>query len=132
MDAKIAPQGVTIARDFTTKTDLAKVECCFNLEPDVACKGAEKAFTAFADRITKEWVEESKRAVYGDDWFKAAVGRVILFRSTEAIVSRAPWYEGGYRAQIVAYTCARLAWLALEQPESGGFCLLYTSPSPRD
>jgi len=103
-----------------TKTDLAKVECCFNLEPDVACKGAEKAFTAFADRITKEWVEESKRAVYGDDWFKAAVGRVILFRSTEAIVSRAPWYEGGYRAQIVAYTCARLAWLALEQPESGG------------
>jgi len=31
-----------------------------------------------------------------------------------------PWYEGGYRAQIVAYTCARLANLALDQAESGG------------
>jgi len=103
-----------------TKTDLAKVECSFNLEPDVACKGAEKAFISFAERITKEWTEESKRAVYGDDWFKAAVGRVILFRATEAIVSKATWYEGGYRAQIVAYTCARLAQLALDRPESGG------------
>lgn len=103
-----------------TKTDLAKVECCFNLEPDTACKGAEKAFISFAERIAKEWAEESKRAIYGDDWFKMAVARVILFRATEAIVSNAPWYEGGYRAQIVAYTCARLAQLARDQLGSGG------------
>lgn len=107
-------------RQVITKTDLAKVECCFNLEPDLACKGAEKAFVAFADRISKEWSEEAKRASYGDDWFKSAVARVILFRAAEASVSRAPWYQGGYRAQIVAYTCAKLAKLALEQEESGG------------
>ena len=35
-------------------------------------------------------------------------------------VSKATWYEGGYRAQIVAYTCARLAKLALDQEGSGG------------
>lgn len=103
-----------------TKTDLANVECCFDLEPDVAGKGAEKAFTSIAERIVKEWAEESKRAAYGDDWFKAAVGRVILFRATQAIVSQSSWYEGGYRAQIVAYACARLARLALDQPKSGG------------
>jgi hypothetical protein len=102
------------------KTDLAKVECCFGLEPDVACKGAEKAFVSFAERITKEWSDESKRALYGDDWFKAAAARLMLFRATEAIISNAAWYEGGYRAQIVAYTCARLAKLSLDQPESGG------------
>jgi len=102
------------------KTDLAKIQCCFALEPDVACKGAEKAFVSFAERITKEWTEESKRALYGDEWFKAAVARFILFRAAEAIVSNAPWYEGGYRAQIVAYACARLARLALDRPESGG------------
>lgn len=102
------------------KTDLAKVECCFNLEPDVACKGAEKAFVSFAERIAKEWEEDAKRVTYGDDWFRAAVARVMLFRAAEAIVSKAPWYEGGYRAQIVAYTCARLAKLALDQNESGG------------
>ncbi len=107
-------------KQVITKTDLAKVECCFNLEPDVACKGAEKAFIAFAERISKEWVDESRQAIYGDDWFRAAVARVILFRAAEASISKASWYEGGYRAQIVAYTCARLAKLALDQPASGG------------
>jgi hypothetical protein len=107
-------------RQVITKTDLAKVECCFNLEPDVACKGAEKAFIAFAERISKEWTDESQRAIYGDDWFRSAVARMIIFRAVEANVSRATWYEGGYRAQIVAYTCARLAKLALDHEESGG------------
>jgi hypothetical protein len=45
---------------------------------------------------------------------------VILFRAAEASVSRASWYEGGYRAQIVAYTCARLAKLALDLEPGGG------------
>jgi hypothetical protein len=101
-------------RQVTTKTDLAKAVCCFDLEPDVACKGAEKAFIAFAERITKVWEEEVNRATYGDDWFKAAIARIILFRAAESIVSKAPWYEGGYRAQIVAYSCTRLSGLAQE------------------
>jgi len=101
-------------RQVLTKTDLAKAACCFDLEPDVACKGAEKAFVAFAEKITKEWADEKNRTTYGDDWFRAAVARIILFRASESVVSKAPWYEGGYRAQIVAYSCMRLAGLALE------------------
>ena len=96
------------------KTDLAKAECCFNLEADVACKGAEKAFTAFAERVSKEWEDETIRARYGDDWFKMAVARILLFRATETLVSKADWYEGGYRSQIVAFSCMRLAALAME------------------
>jgi hypothetical protein len=101
-------------KQVITKTDLAKAECCFALAPDIACKGAEKAFIAFAERISKEWEDESNRAIYNDDWFRAAVARVILFRAAESIVSNAPWYEGGYRAQIVAYSCMRLASLGTE------------------
>jgi hypothetical protein len=101
------------------KTDLAKVECCFNLEPDIACKGAEKAFVSFGERIAREWEDEQKRTEYGDDWFKAAVARAILFRAAEAIVSKASWYESGYRAQIVAYACARLAGLAQDATDGG-------------
>ena len=86
----------------------------------MACKGAEKAFVAFAERISNEWSDESQRTIYGDDWFKAAVVRVILFHAAEASISQASWYEGGYRAQIVAYTCARLAKLAQDEPTSGG------------
>ena len=91
--------------------------------PDVACKGAEKSFTEFAERVTKEWADERKRNLYGDDWYRAAVARVILFRTTERLVSGAYWYEGGYRAQIVAYASARLAALANER--SGGGRLEY-------
>lgn len=100
-----------------TKTDLAKVENCFDGLPDLACKGAEKSFTSFAERITKEW--DDKKPLYGDDWFRAAVVRTILFRTTERLVSEACWYEGGYRAQIVAYAVGRLATLARDQSTGG-------------
>lgn len=102
-----------------TKTDLAKVESCFDLLPDVACKGAEKAFVAFAERVTNDWKDEANRATYSDDWYRAAVARVILFRATEGLVSKATWYEGGYRAQIVAYATARLAALAEKRSDGG-------------
>lgn len=102
-----------------TKTDLAKVESCFDLLPDIACKGAEKAFVAFAERVTEDWRDERGRSAYGDDWYRSAVARAILFRATEGLVSKAPWYEGGYRAQVVAYATARLAALA-EQRSGGG------------
>ena len=108
------PRGQVI-----TKTDLAKVESCFDLLPDVACKGAEKAFVAFAERVTEDWKDERRRSAYGDDWYRSAVARAILFRVTEGLVSKASWYEGGYRAQVVAYAMARLAVLA-EQRSGGG------------
>lgn len=106
-----------------TKTNLAKVETCFEELPDVACKGAEKAFIAFADRITKAWQEEYNRSLYGDDWFRAAVARTILFQAAERLVSKAPWYAPGTRAQVVAHTTAKLAVLAREV--SGGGSLDY-------
>ncbi len=102
-----------------TKTDLAKVESCFDLFPDIACRGAEKAFVAFAETVTEEWKDASKRSKYGDDWYRCAVARIILFRRTESLVSNAPWYEGGYRAQVVAYAIARLAALAKDRSEGG-------------
>ena len=112
------PRGQVI-----TKTDLAKVESCFDLLPDVACKGAEKAFMAFAERVTEDWKDEGRRSAYSDDWYRCAVARVILFRTTEGLVSKASWYEGGYRAQVVAYTTARFAALAADR--SGGGRLDY-------
>lgn len=101
-----------------TKTDLAKVETCFDLMPDTACRGAEKAFIAFAMRVTEEWKDEKARSLYSDDWFKSAVARSIIFRATEALVSRADWYASGTRAQVVAHTTAKLSLLARDM--SGG------------
>ena len=38
-----------------------------------------------------------------------AVVKAIVFRRAEELVSKQPWYEGGYRAQIVAYAVAKFA-----------------------
>lgn len=102
-----------------TKTELAKVETCFDLMPDVACRGAEKAFVAFAERVAKAWNEESNRALYGDDWYRAAVARMILFRTAERLVSKAPWYAPSTRAQVVAHATAKLALMANKLSDGG-------------
>jgi hypothetical protein len=101
------------------KLTLAKVETCFDLLPDAACRGAEKAFVAFAVRVADEWKDERTRSLYGDDWFRSAVARAILFRTTESIVSKAPWYASGTRSQVVAHTTAKLAFMARELTGGG-------------
>jgi hypothetical protein len=92
-----------------TKTDLAKSENAWAERPNVVSKGAQKNFLDFADRITKEWDADPDR--FNEHYFRSVVCRVILFRKTEEIVSAQPWYQGGYRANVVAYTLARLARL---------------------
>lgn len=106
-------------RQVVTKMDLGKVEMCFLQRPEIACRGAEKAFTEFAEQVVEVWKDERARPTYNDNWFRSAIARVIVFRATERVVSDAPWYEGGYRAQIVAYTVARLARLADERAKGG-------------
>jgi len=69
--------------------------------------------------LSREWEDEGKRDLYGDDWFKTAVAKVILFKATERIISEASWYEGGYRAQIAAYSCACLARLGTDESNGG-------------
>jgi len=42
-------------------------------------------------------------------YFREAVAKAIVFRSVERLVSGQPWYQGGYRAYVVAYTIAKIA-----------------------
>lgn len=101
------------------KLTLAKVETCFDRLPDAACHGAEKAFVAFAGRVAEEWKDERKRNLYGDDWFRSAIARSILFKATESLVSKAPWYASGTRSQVVAHTTSKLSQLALDLSDGG-------------
>ena len=42
-------------------------------------------------------------------YYREAIGKAIVFRSVERLVSEQPWYQGGYRANVVAYSIAKLA-----------------------
>lgn len=93
-----------------TKTDLAKFENVFDDHPRWVNLGSQKNFARYALRIGKEWEKSSDG--FNELYFKRAIARGILFRTTEKLVSAQPWYNGGYRANIVAYTLSMLGEVA--------------------
>ncbi len=91
------------------KTFLSKSENAWLQKPEIVSRGAQYSFSAFADHITM-WLEKDNLAIT-ESYFKGTIARVILFRAVETMVSKSEWYDGGYRAQIVAYTVAYLSYV---------------------
>jgi hypothetical protein len=91
-----------------SKTDLAKFEMVWLMEPHIVSRGAQKNFAEFATLIGKEW--EKNRDYFGELYFKESVAKAILFKATEKLVQIEPWYAGGYRANIVAFTLSKIAF----------------------
>lgn len=90
-----------------TKTDLAKFENVWDEHPKWVNLGAQKNFARYAHRIGREWEKSSDG--FNEYYFKRAIARALIFRACEKLVSAQPWYNGGYRANIVAYTLAVLS-----------------------
>ena len=84
-----------------TKTDLAKFEHSWDQLPHVVSLGAEKNFREFMLRLAKR--PRQPDAAY----FERLMAKAILFRTTEKLVSAQQF--GGYRANIVTYTIAKLS-----------------------
>ena len=98
-----------------TKTDLAKFLNVWLDKPDVVSKGAQKNFADFASFVGGEWNRHPND--FNEMYYREAVARAIVFRSVERLVSEQPWYQGGYRANVVAYAISKLAH---DVAQSGG------------
>ncbi|MFH7524977.1 AIPR family protein [Aeromonas sp. A5] len=92
-----------------TKTDLAKFENVWDDHPKWVNLGSQKNFARYAVRIGCEWEKSSDE--FNEFYFKRAIARALIFRATERIVSAQPWYNGGYRANIVIYTLALISYI---------------------
>lgn len=90
-----------------TKTDLAKFENVWRCIPYTVSLGAQKNFANFADYIDQAWQRQDTD--FNEAYFREIVAKAIVFRHLEKLVSRQPWYQGGYRANIVAYTISYVA-----------------------
>jgi hypothetical protein len=90
-----------------TKTDLAKYENAWRWLPHTVSQGAQKNFLSFSTYIVAEWDKIPEE--FNEEYYRRAVVKGIIFRRTEKLVSEQPWYEGGYRANIVAYSVAKLS-----------------------
>lgn len=90
-----------------TKTDLAKVINSWQQQPHLVSMGGQTNFVKLANQIIDEW--EKHETIFNDNYFKESVALMILFKRIEKLVTIQPWYEAGYRANIVAYSISLLA-----------------------
>lgn len=90
-----------------SKTDLAKYINLWRGHPDMVSKGTQKNFAHFALATGKEWSKQPDE--FNETFYRQAIAQAIIFRQTEKLVTQQPWYEGGYRANVVAYAIAKLA-----------------------
>jgi hypothetical protein len=98
-------------KQVLTKTDVAKLENTWRGFPHKVSFGAQKNFVVFAEWIAKEWAADPEQ--FDDEYYRYVVALAILFRQTEALVSKQSWYQGGYRANVVTYTLAKLRYMIL-------------------
>ncbi|XJC80909.1 AIPR family protein (plasmid) [Delftia tsuruhatensis] len=100
-----------------SKTDLAKYAHTRDEKPHWVSLGAQKNFTKFAGKFSSRNSDLSEAGHwerispdYGDDYFKSMIAVALIWKKMEGIVDsgRGSWYEGGYRANIVTYTIAKL------------------------
>ena len=108
-----------------TKTDLAKFENTWDEHPKWVNLGAQKNFAKYAHRIGKEWEKASDS--FNEFYFRRAVARGLIFRATEKLVSAQPWYNGGYRANIVAYSLAVLSEITRRHKKSLDFLRVWNA-----
>ena len=94
-------------RQLFTKTDLAKFVAVWEETPHEVSLGAQKNFAAFARRIGQQW--KTAPDDFNETWYRESVAKAIVFRATERLVTEQPWYQGGYRANIVAHAIAKTA-----------------------
>jgi hypothetical protein len=53
---------------------------------------------------------------FNDEFFKAVVAHAIVFRELERLIpTQTDWYDGGYRANIITFTIAKLVQVISEQ-----------------
>ena len=115
-------------RQLFTKTDLAKFVNVWEGRPHEVSMGAQKNFAAFASRVGQAWARSPND--FNEAWYRQAVAKAIVFRATEGIVSSQSWYQGGYRANIVAYTIAKIAHEVTRQGRVVNFESIWRRQAP--
>ena len=102
-----------------SKTDLAKFLNVWFCRPHIVSLGAQKNFAYFTQYLSQTWKKSENR--FNETFFKEIVSKAIIFKNTEKIVSNQPWYQGGYRANIVAYAISKSAHDVMEMKRAVDF-----------
>ena len=91
------------------KVDVAKYLNTYDyLRPDYVSKGAQTNMRYFAETIVKLVEKDNRLSWVNEQYYKNLIAKAIIFKSTEALVSRQRWYQEvkAYRANVVTYSIA--------------------------
>lgn len=89
------------------KTDLAKYENSWRQMPHIVSRGAQKNFCEFANEMAKEWEKNSE--FFNELYFKNMISKALIFKFIDNLVANSTWYSGGYKANVVTYSMAKLS-----------------------
>lgn len=87
-----------------TKTDIAKYEASWNMQPYNVCRGAEKNYSLFVADIKRE------RPMVTGSYYKHIIAKGILFNTIDSIVKSKKL--GGYKANMNTYLMASISFLS--------------------
>jgi hypothetical protein len=104
------------------KTDLAKVQNTWLMNPHIVSRGAQTNFNAFAEWIDDMW--EKDDSVFNERYYQSTAALLLMFQFLERQIPRLSWYEGGYRANIIYYTIALFRLLITRQFPGNDFDLI--------
>ena len=95
------------------KTDLAKVQNTWRGFPHIVSKGAQTNFSSFAEYIDEQW--SANETQFNERYFQSTAALMLMFQYLEKQIPKQPWYEGGYRANVIYYTIAQFRRLIKQQ-----------------
>lgn len=93
-----------------TKMDVAKYLNSADMRPYEVSWGSDVNATKFFARMETEWKDNDSK--FNELYFKRLVGKALLFKYIERLISDQDWYKNrnGYRAQLVTYTFSKLVY----------------------
>lgn len=93
-----------------TKTDIAKYLNSDAMRPYDVSWGSDVNATKFYAIMEDEW--DKNEAKFNELFYKELIGKAILFKHIEKLISSTEWYKerNGYRAQLVTYTFSKLVY----------------------
>lgn len=122
-------QAVYPKKQVFSKTDMAKYENTWRMNPHIVKKGAQANLKALGSQIIKEF--EVNEDSFGPAFFNELVAKMLLFRSVDTAILRAEWYkaERGLKAEIVTFSIALLRHALLDRKKDIDLQAIYKRQS---
>lgn len=121
-----------------TKTELAKYRNTYDKIPHIVSKGTSASISEFIKKAKKLWGDEDSSSLslpgakVNDNYYKDSVAIAIMFKDLEKSISNkelAPWYNSGYRANLVTYSIAKLVDVLDEMEKSVNLDIIWRNQS---